>query len=73
MVKERGPEDIKHDDEIIMFSPPFDETIQEPIPLAQEEEDEVSHFPFQVFDDTLIYDSEGEEETRSLDKIDAPL
>jgi hypothetical protein len=51
---------------------PSDESIQEPIPHAQEEEDDVSHFPFQVFDDTLFYDSEGEEERESLDEIDAP-
>jgi hypothetical protein len=55
-----------------MCAPPSDEAIQEPIPPAQEEEDEVSHFPFQVFDDTLFYDSEGEEERESLDKIDPP-
>jgi hypothetical protein len=30
-----------------MSAPPSDEAIQEPIPPAQEEEDEVSHFPFQ--------------------------
>jgi hypothetical protein len=72
MVEEREPEDIKHDDEVLMCAPPSDEAIQEPIPPAQEEEDEVSHFPFQVFDDTLFYDSEGEEERESLDKIDPP-
>jgi hypothetical protein len=49
-----------------MCAPPFD------IPPAQEEEDEVSHFPFQVFGDALFYDSEGEEERESLDKIDPP-
>jgi hypothetical protein len=62
MVEEREPEDIKHDDEVLMYAPPSDEAIQEPIPPAQEEEDEVSHFPFQVFDDTLFYNSEREEE-----------
>ena len=60
MVEEREPEDIKHDDEVLMCAPPSDEAIHEPIPPAQEEEDEVSHFPFQVFDDTLFCDSEGE-------------
>jgi hypothetical protein len=42
-----------------MCAPTSDESIQEPIHPAQEEEDEVSHFPFQVFDDTLFYESEG--------------
>jgi hypothetical protein len=55
-----------------MSAPPSDEAIQEPITHAQEEEDEVSHFPFQVFDDTLFCDSEGEEERESLDEIDPP-
>jgi hypothetical protein len=72
MVEEREPEDIKHDDEVLMCAPPSDEAIQEPIPPAQEEEDEVSHFPFQVFDDTLFYDSEREEEREPLDKTDPP-
>jgi hypothetical protein len=62
MVEVREPEDIKHDDEVLMCAPPSNEAIQEPIPPAQEEEDEVSHFPFQFFDDTLFYDLEGEEE-----------
>ena len=55
VVEEWEPEDIKHDDEILMYAPPSDEAIQEPIPCAQEKKDEVSHFPFQVFDDTLFY------------------
>jgi hypothetical protein len=70
VVEEREPEDIKHDDEALMCSPPSDEAIQNPIFPAQEEEDEVSHFPFQVFDNTLFYDSENEEEMEPLDKLD---
>jgi hypothetical protein len=46
-----------------MYAPPSNESIQEPIPSTQEEEDDVSHFPFQVFDDTLFYNPEREEET----------
>ena len=46
MVKEREPGDIKHDDEVSICAPPSDEAIHEPIPPTQEEEDEVSHFPF---------------------------
>jgi hypothetical protein len=45
-IKEREPEDIKHDDEVLMCAPPSDEAIQDPIPPAQKEEDEVSHFSF---------------------------
>jgi hypothetical protein len=53
-----------------MCAPPSDEAIPNPFPPAQEEEDEVSHFPFQVFNDTLFYDSEGKEESETLDGID---
>jgi hypothetical protein len=72
LVKEREPKDIKHDNEVLMCAPPFDEAIEEPIPPAQEEEDKVSHFPFQFFDNTLFCDSEGEKERESLDEIDPP-
>ena len=48
----------------------FDEALQDPVPPAQDEENEVSHFPFQFSDDTLFYDSEGEEEMEPLDKLD---
>jgi hypothetical protein len=39
---------------------------------TQEEEDEVSHFPFQDFDNTLFYDSESEGEMESSGKVDPP-
>jgi hypothetical protein len=70
-VEEKEPEDIKHD-EVLMCAPHSDEAIPNPFPPAQEEEDEVSHFPFQVFDDTLFYDLEGEEEREPLDELDPP-
>jgi hypothetical protein len=70
VVEEREPRDIKHDDEALMCAPPSDEAIQNPIFPAQEEEDEVSHFPFQVFNNTLFYDSENEKEMKPLDKLD---
>jgi hypothetical protein len=59
VVEEQEPEDMKHNDEALMCSPPSDEAIQNPIFYAQEEEDEVSHFPFQVFDNTLFYERNG--------------
>jgi hypothetical protein len=55
-----------------MCAPPFDEAIPNPILPTQEEEDEVSHSPFQVFDDTLFYDSEYEEEREPLEELDPP-
>jgi hypothetical protein len=72
LVEEPEPEDIKHDDEVLMCAPPSDEAIPNPIFPTQEEEDEVSHFPFQVFDNTLFYDSESEEEMESLHEIYPP-
>jgi hypothetical protein len=70
--EEREPEDIKYNDEVLMCSPPSDEAIPNPIPPIQEEEDEIIHFPFHVFYDTLFYDSKGEEEREPLDEIDPP-
>jgi hypothetical protein len=70
LVEEQELEDVNHEDEVLMCVPPFDEAIQDPIPPTQEEESEVNHFPFQVFDDALFYDSEGEEVKESLDELD---
>jgi hypothetical protein len=60
LVEEREPKDIKHD-ELLTCAPPSNEAIPKPISPAQEEEDEVSRFHFQVFDDTLFYDLGSEE------------
>jgi hypothetical protein len=49
--------DVNYEDEAPVTPPQFDEALQDPIPPAQDEENEVSHFPFQFFDDTLFYDS----------------
>jgi hypothetical protein len=40
---------VNYEDEALGSSPPSDETLQDPISLAQDEENEVNHFPFQVF------------------------
>jgi hypothetical protein len=53
--------EVSYEDEALVSAPPFDEALQDPISPAQDEENEVNHFPFQVFDDALFYDSEGEE------------
>jgi hypothetical protein len=42
-------------------APPSNEAIPNPIFSEQKEEDEVSCFPFQVFDNALFYDSKSEE------------
>jgi hypothetical protein len=51
-VKEEAP----HEDKVLVFAPPFDKVIQASIPPTQEEDNVVSHFPFQDFDDALFYD-----------------
>jgi hypothetical protein len=54
-------EEAPHEDEVFFFSPPFLEVIQDSNPPAQEEENVVSYFPFQILDDALLHDSENEE------------
>jgi hypothetical protein len=49
-----------------MCAPPSHHSIPSPIFPAQEEEDEVSHFPFQDFDNALFYGSESEGEMESF-------
>ena len=61
---------VNCEDEAPVTAPQSDEALQDPIPPAQDEGNEVSHFPFQFFDDTLFYDSESEEEMKPLDKLD---
>jgi hypothetical protein len=41
---------------VLVFAPPFDEVIQASFPPAQKEENVVSYFPFQNFDDALFHD-----------------
>jgi hypothetical protein len=60
------------EEQLIVLEVNINEAIQDPIPPSQKEKDEVSHFPFHVFDDTLLYDSEGEVERESLYELDAP-
>jgi hypothetical protein len=62
--------DVNYEDEAPVTAPQSNEALQDPVPPAQDEENEVSHFPFQFFDDTLFYDSESEEEMEPLDKLD---
>jgi len=54
----------------LVNAPPSDEALQDPIPPAQNEENEVRCFPFQIFYDTLFYDSNSKEEMEPLDKLE---
>jgi hypothetical protein len=60
---------VNYEDEALVTAPPSDEALQDPISPAQDEENEVSHFPFQFLDDTLFYDSEGEEVKEPLEEL----
>jgi hypothetical protein len=59
-------------DEISTCDPPSDEVVHEPFPPTQQQDDEVSYFPFQDFDDTLFHDSESEGGRESLKEVDIP-
>ena len=41
--------EVNHEDEALVTAPSSDEALQELIPHAQDEENEVSHFPFHFF------------------------
>jgi len=62
---------VRYEDEALVSAPPSDEALKDPISPAQDEENEVSHFPFQFFDDTLFYDSEGDEVKEPLEELDS--
>jgi hypothetical protein len=57
VVEELEPE---QDDEVSICALPSNETIHKPFPTTQEEENEVSHFPFQDLDNAFFYDLEKE-------------
>jgi hypothetical protein len=54
-------EEAPHEDETSIFSPSFDEIIQDSIPPTHQKENMVSYTPFQVFDVVLFHDLESEE------------
>jgi hypothetical protein len=51
----------EHDDEILMCTLTSDEVIQAFVTPAEEEDNMVSPFPFQCFDDALFYEFESKE------------
>jgi hypothetical protein len=64
---------VNYEDEAFVFAPPSDEALQDPISPAQDEENEVSHFPFHFFDDLLFYDPKGEEVKEPLEELAPPF
>jgi hypothetical protein len=53
--------EVNYEDEALITTPLSNESLQYLISPTEDEENEVSHFPFQFFDDTLFYNSEVEE------------
>jgi hypothetical protein len=60
--------DMNYEVEALVITPQTDDALQDHVPPAQDEENEVSHF--HSFDDTLFYDSENEDGMEPLDKLD---
>jgi hypothetical protein len=59
-------------DEVSTYPLPLDEAIHKPSPPAQQQDDEVSFFPFQDFDNALLHDSESDGEMESLNEEHFP-
>jgi hypothetical protein len=67
--EEREPE---KDDEVSTCAPPADEVMQEPVSPVQQSEDEVSYFPLQNSNNTVLLDSKEEEEMEASDEMEVP-
>jgi hypothetical protein len=72
VIKEQEPEqELEQDDEVSTCAPPADEVMQEPVSPVQQSEDEVSHFPLQNSNNTVLLDSKEEEEMEASDEMEA--
>jgi hypothetical protein len=67
--EEQEPE---KDNEVSTCTFPIDEVMQEPVSPVQQSEDEVSYFPLQNSNDTVLLDSKEEEEIEALDEVEVP-
>jgi hypothetical protein len=59
-IAEEIVEEPEPNNEVSSCPLPLDEAIHKPSPPAQQQDDKVSFFPFQDFDDTLFHDSESD-------------
>jgi hypothetical protein len=64
-IAEEIVEEPEPNNEVSSCPLPLDEVIHKPSPPAQQQDDKVSFFPFQDFDDTLFHDSESDGEMES--------
>jgi hypothetical protein len=65
--EEQEPE---KDDEVSTCAPPANEVMQEPVSPVQQSEDEVSHFPLQNSNNTVLLDSKEEGEMEASDEME---
>jgi hypothetical protein len=65
-------QELEQNDEVSTCAPPADEIMQEPVSPVQQSKDEVSHFPLQNSNNTLLLDSKEEEEMEASDEIEVP-
>jgi hypothetical protein len=72
VIEEQEPEqELEQDDEVSTIAPPSDEVMQEPVSPVQQSEDEVSHFPLQNSNNTVLLNSKEEEEMEASDEMEA--
>ena len=73
VIEEQEPEqELEQDDEVSTCAPLSDEVMQEPVSPVQQSEDEVSYFPLQNSNDTVLLDSKEEEEMEASDEVEVP-
>jgi hypothetical protein len=65
-------QELEQNDEVSTCAPPADKIMQEPVSPVQQSKDEVSHFPLQNSNNTLLLDSKEEEEMEASDEIEVP-
>ena len=71
-IVEEIAEESEPNNEVSTCPLPLDEAIHKPSPPAQQQDDKVSFFPFQDFDDTLFHDSESDGEMESPNEEHLP-
>jgi hypothetical protein len=71
-IAEEIVEEPEPNNEVSTCPLPLDEAIHKPSPPAQQQDDKVSFFPFQDFDDTLFHDSESDGEMESPNEEHLP-
>jgi hypothetical protein len=70
VIKEQEPEqELEQDNEVSTCAPPADEVIQEPVSPEQQNEDEVSNFPLQNSNDTVLLEEEEMEASCEMEAV----